>query len=99
LDRQRSSIQNEDSRTFNQQEAHVNRSAYLQTMISLASAAFGVVAALAWNGAITALVKQIFGTGGQIVSLFIYAILITIVAVIVMVNLGRLAEQTAPPKA
>jgi len=68
-------------------------------MISLASAAFGVVAALAWNSAITALVKQIFGTGGQIVSLFIYAIIITIVAVIVMVNLGKMAERTAEPKA
>jgi hypothetical protein len=68
-------------------------------MISLASAAFGVVAALAWNGAITALVKQIFGTGGQIVSLFIYAIIITIIAVIVMVNLGKVAERTAETKA
>ncbi len=76
-----------------------NRSAYLQTMISLASAAFGVVAALAWNGAITALVKQIFGTGGQIVSLFIYAIIITIVAVIVMVNLGKMAERSGEAKA
>jgi uncharacterized protein DUF5654 len=76
-----------------------NRAAYLQTMISLAAAAFGVVAALAWNSAITALVKQIFGTGGQIVSLFIYAIVITIIAVIVMVNLGRLAERTAKPNA
>jgi hypothetical protein len=75
-----------------------NRSAYIQTMISLASAAFGVVAALAWNGAITALVRQIFGTGAQIVSLFIYAIIITIVAVIVMVNLGKIAERTAEPK-
>jgi len=77
----------------------VNRSAYLQTMISLASAAFGVVAALAWNGAITALVKQIFGTGGEIISLFIYAILITVVAVIVMVNLAKLAERSAAPTA
>lgn len=76
-----------------------NRSVYLQTMISLASAAFGVVAALAWNSAITALVKQIFGTGGQIISLFLYAIIITIVAVIVMVNLGKLAERTAESKA
>ena len=76
----------------------MNRSAYLQTMISLASAAFGVVAALAWNGAITALVKQIFGTGGEIISLFIYAILITVIAVIVMVNLAKLAERTAQPK-
>jgi Family of unknown function (DUF5654) len=76
-----------------------NRAAYLQTMISLASAAFGVVAALAWNSAITALVKQIFGTGAQIVSLFIYAIIVTVLAVIVMVNLAKLAERTAPPKA
>ena len=76
-----------------------NRSVYLQTMISLASAAFGVVAALAWNSAITALVKQIFGEGGQIISLFIYAIIITVIAVIVMVNLGKVAERTAESKA
>ncbi len=76
-----------------------NRAAYIQTMIALASAAFGVVAALAWNSAINALVKQIFGTGGQIVSLFIYAILVTILAVIVMVQLGKIAERSAPPKA
>lgn len=76
-----------------------NRSAYLQTMIALASAAFGVVAALAWNAAITALVKQIFGTGGEVISLFVYAVIITIVAVIVMVQLAGLAARTAPPKA
>jgi len=76
-----------------------NRSVYLQTMISLASAAFGVVAALAWNSAITALVKQIFGEGGQIISLFVYAIVITVIAVIVMVNLGKVAERTAESKA
>ncbi len=76
-----------------------NRAAYLQTMIALASAAFGVVAALAWNSAITALVKQIFGTGAQIVSLFIYAIIVTILAVIVMVQLAKLAERTASSKA
>ncbi|TME85234.1 MAG: hypothetical protein E6I43_06665 [Chloroflexi bacterium] len=68
-------------------------------MISLASAAFGVVAALAWNSAITALVRQIFGSGAQVISLFLYAIIITIIAVIVMVNLGKVAERTAESKA
>ena len=72
-----------------------NRSVYLQTMISLASAAFGVVAALAWNSAITALVRQIFGSGAQVISLFLYAVIITVIAVIVMVNLGKVAERTA----
>ena len=76
-----------------------NRAVYVQTMISLASAAFGVVAALAWNSAITALVKQIFGTGGEIALLFVYAVLMTVIAVLVMVNLGKLAERTAQPKA
>ena len=76
-----------------------NRSVYLQTMISLASAAFGVVAALAWNSAITALVRQIFGSGAQVISLFLYAIIITIIAVIVMVNLGKVAERTVETKA
>ena len=76
-----------------------NRSVYLQTMISLASAAFGVVAALAWNSAITALVRQIFGSGAQVISLFLYAVIITIIAVIVMVNLGKVAERTAQSKA
>ena len=76
-----------------------NRSVYLQTMISLASAAFGVVAALAWNSAITALVRQIFGSGAQVISLFLYAIIITVIAVIVMVNLGKVAERTAESKA
>jgi hypothetical protein len=68
-------------------------------MISLASAAFGVVAALAWNSAITALVRQIFGSGAQVISLFLYAVIITIIAVIVMVNLGKMAERTAETKA
>jgi hypothetical protein len=76
-----------------------NRSVYLQTMIALASAAFGVVAALAWNGAISALFKQIFGTSGEIVSLFIYAVIVTIIAVIVMVWLAGLAARTAATKA
>ena len=75
----------------------MSRGAYLQTMISLASAAFGVVAALAWNSAITALVNKVFGSGGALITLFLYAIVVTIIAVIVMVNLGRLAERQAAP--
>jgi hypothetical protein len=62
------------------------------TMISLASAAFGVVAALAWNSAIT----QLFATwnrGGKITALFIYAIVITLIGVVVIVLLGRLAAR------
>lgn len=66
---------------------------YLATMISLASAAFGVIAALAWNAAITELFKLLLPAGAGVVGLFIYAIIVTLVAVFVMVSLARAAER------
>jgi hypothetical protein len=69
------------------------KAAYLTAMISLASAAFGVVAALAWNAAITTLFKRIFGEGNDIAGLFIYAIVVTVIAVAVMVNLANAAKK------
>jgi hypothetical protein len=62
-------------------------------MISLASAALGVVAALAWNAAITELFKQLLPGASAIAGLFVYAIVVTIIAVLVMVNLARAAER------
>jgi Family of unknown function (DUF5654) len=63
------------------------------TMISLASAAFGVVAALAWNTAITTAFAEAFGKTATIWALFVYAVTITLVGVIVIVLLGRLAAR------
>jgi MFS superfamily sulfate permease-like transporter len=70
------------------------------TMISLATAAFGVVAALAWNSAITTLFQRYYplpGTplvpAGRISALFIYAIVVTLVGVVVIVVLSRLAAR------
>lgn len=63
------------------------------TMISLASAAFGVVAALAWNTAITSLFNRYFGTAARIGALFVYAVVITLIGVVVIVLLGRLAGR------
>ena len=74
-------------------------SAYLTTMISLASAAFGVIAALAWNAAITELFKTYLPAGSGIVGLFIYAIIVTFIAVTVMVNLAKTAERLAATEA
>ncbi len=69
------------------------RAAYLGAMISLASAAFGVVAALAWNAAITELFKQVLSAGSGVVGLFVYAVVVTIIAVFVMVNLANAAQR------
>ena len=65
------------------------------TMISLASAAFGVVAALAWNSAITTwfntwLAKN---SAGRVGALFVYAVIVTLIGVVVIVALGRLAGR------
>ncbi len=65
------------------------------TMISLATAAFGFVAALAWNTAITEVFTRAFGelSTAKISALFIYAVLVTVVGVVVIVLLGRLAAR------
>jgi hypothetical protein len=62
-------------------------------MITLASASLGLVAALAWNEAIQATIKVVFGTEDSLAGLYTYAVLATILAVVVLVMLGRLAAR------
>ena len=71
----------------------MNRQVFLQTMIALASAAFGIVAALAWNAAIQATIERIMGPEESLTGLYVYAILATILAVVVLVALGRAAAR------
>ena len=65
----------------------------LQTMITLAAASLGLVAALAWNEAIKALIKTVLGEDDSLAGLFTYAILATVVAVVVLLVLGRAAAR------
>jgi Family of unknown function (DUF5654) len=65
----------------------------LQTMITLAAASLGLVAALAWNEAIKALIKKVLGEDDSLAGLFIYAILATLIAVVVLLILGRAAAR------
>jgi hypothetical protein len=65
----------------------------LQTMITLAAASLGLVAALAWNEAIKALIKSVLGEGDSLAGLFTYAILATLIAVVVLLILGRAAAR------
>ncbi len=71
----------------------MNRRVFLQTLITLAAAAFGFVAALAWNAAIQATIEEIVGTEDSLAGLYTYAILATIIAVVVLVMLGRAAAR------
>lgn len=66
-------------------------------MIALSSSAFGLVAALAWNSVIQEFVntyiKPLVGSNSGIISLLIYAILITALAVFATLQLTRLKEK------
>jgi hypothetical protein len=61
-------------------------------MIALASASLGLVAALAWNEAIKATLVKL-GLGGSLTGLYIYAGIATVIAVLVLSWLGRLASR------
>ena len=71
----------------------MNKKVFLQTMITLASASLGLVAALAWNEAIKAIIKEVLHTSESITGLLTYAILATIIAVVVVMMLGRAAAR------
>ena len=70
----------------------MNPRVFIQTMIALASASLGLVAALAWNEAIKATLA-LLGLGDDLVGLYSYAILATVLAIVVLVWLGRLAAR------
>ena len=61
----------------------------LDKIAALVTAAFGLVAALAWNDAIKAIFKEIFGDSGTIGPMLIYAIIVTIIAVILTIIVAR----------
>jgi len=70
----------------------MDRRVFLQTMIALASASFGLVAALAWNEAIKATLEML-NLGDDLTGLYTYAILATVLAIVVLVWLGKVASR------
>ncbi|MCL2142767.1 MAG: DUF5654 family protein [Methanomassiliicoccaceae archaeon] len=69
----------------------------VETFATLMTAAFGMVAALAWNEAIKALIAEYIDSENAVVPLLIYAIVVTVIAVICIVliarSIGRLKES------
>jgi hypothetical protein len=70
----------------------MNPRVFLQTMIALASASLGLVAALAWNEAIKATLAAL-GLGDSLAGLYAYALVATAIAVIVLIALGKAAAR------
>jgi ABC-type multidrug transport system fused ATPase/permease subunit len=65
----------------------------LDKIAALITAAFGLVAALAWNDAIKAVFKEMFGKADAVGPMLIYAIIVTIIAVILTIIVARAAAK------
>ncbi len=77
-----------------EQRLHV---AVVKQMLTLATSGFGLVAALAWNNLIQEVVNTYispyFPKSAGVISLLIYAVLITALAVLVTVQLSKLLRR------
>ncbi len=78
-------------------DAHKVKREVLTQMLTLATSGFGLVAALAWNNLIQEVVemyiKPLVGGASGIISLLIYAIIVTLLAVIITYNLSKLVKK------
>ena len=65
----------------------------MEKIASLIIAAFGLVAALAWNGAIQAIFKEVFGTAEGVLPMIIYAVVVTVIAVLATVWIAKTVNK------
>lgn len=86
--------QSSETETKEEKKIHVE---VVKQMVTLSTSGFGLVAALAWNSVIqefvNTYVKRFFPQGSSIVSLLIYAVAITLLAVTVTLQLSKLLQQ------
>ncbi len=74
-------------------EAQAYARLIIQTLITLASASLGFVAALAWNEAIKATIRRFFPADESLVGLYTYALVATLIAIVVILSLTRIAAR------
>lgn len=81
----------EDTREF--------KSQFIKRSLELVTSGFGLVAALAWNGLITEIInvyiKPYLGNNSGIISLAIYAIFVTALAVFITYQLSKLNKESS----
>jgi len=69
----------------------------VRQMLTLATAGFGLVAALAWNSLIQTFVEDYvkvwLPSGGKLTSLIVYAIIVTALAVFVTYQLSKILRK------
>ncbi len=65
----------------------------IEKLAALITAAFGLVAALAWNDTIKAIFKAVFGEASSLTAMIIYAVVVTIIAVVATIWIAKAAEK------
>lgn len=68
---------------------------FVNTFSTLMTAAFGMVAALAWNTAIKALIDQYITAGNELLGYFVYAVIVTVIAVVAIMAISRSLKKLA----
>jgi hypothetical protein len=66
---------------------------FRQTVLTWILGGFGVVAALAWNEAIKSLFDTLLPKSSALIGKFIYAIVVTIIAVLISYQLKKFSEK------
>jgi TRAP-type C4-dicarboxylate transport system permease small subunit len=76
-----------------EQEGKSTTTLIIETIVALMTAAFGFVAALAWNDAIQTVIRTIFPADDDPTGKLIYAVIITIIAVIAIILISRVLSK------
>ena len=70
----------------------------IDKLAAMITAAFGLVAALAWNETIKAIFLNIFGTQETIWSWVVYAVIVTVIAIFVTLRIAKIAAKAKNQK-
>lgn len=70
------------------------KSEIIEKLAALVAAAFGLVAALAWNTAIQQIFKNIFGEQSSTAAMVSYAVIVSIIAILATIWIGRVAGKS-----
>ncbi|AKA48819.1 hypothetical protein IX51_06535 [uncultured archaeon] len=65
----------------------------IEKLATLITSAFGLVAALAWNSAILKIFSVIFGSSSDLLAMVLYAVIVTVIAVVITIYIGRVAGK------
>ncbi len=69
------------------------RKEVIEKLATLITAAFGLIAALAWNEAIQSIFKKVYGEASDIYAMIFYAIIVTIIAVMLTIWIGKISDR------